>query len=111
VPTTTAGVLLFAAVMGLVWLSTVPLTTGIVEQIFGSRYLATLGGLVFCTHQVGSFLGVWLGGVLYDTASSYSAVWWLAGLLGILAAAIHLALDDAPTRRLPAPAPVVTAGR
>jgi MFS family permease len=109
-PPSTASVLIFSAVMGLAWLSTVPLTTGIVEQIFGTRYLAMLGGLVFCTHQVGSFLGVWLGGVLYDATGSYLTVWWMAAALGLLAAAVHLVLDDqpastAPPRRAPLGAP------
>jgi MFS family permease len=106
-PPTTTTVLIFAAVMGLAWLSTVPLTTGIVEQIFGTRYLATLGGLVFCTHQVGSFLGVWLGGVLYDATGSYAVVWWISGILGVLAAGIHLVLDDKPRPALRVGAPAV----
>lgn len=108
-PPTTASVLVFAAVMGLAWLSTVPLTTGIVEQIFGTRHLAMLGGLVFCTHQVGSFLGVWLGGALYDATGSYLLVWWISAALGVLAAGVHLVLDDRPVPALRPIARVVPA--
>ncbi|WP_246633682.1 MFS transporter [Pseudonocardia nigra] len=101
VPLDTATVLVFAAGMGFTWLSTVPLTTGLVEQIFGPRYLATLGGLVFCTHQIGSFLGVWLGGLLYDETGSYLAVWWAACVLSALSAIVHLRIDDRPVVRSP----------
>ncbi|HYH29622.1 MAG TPA: MFS transporter [Pseudonocardia sp.] len=93
-PLSTATVLVFAAVMGFTWLSTVPLTTGLVEQLFGPRYLATLGGLVFCTHQIGSFLGVWMGGALYERTGSYLVVWWTACALSALSAAVHLRIDD-----------------
>ena len=86
--------------MGILWLSTVPLTTGIVGQVFGLRYLATLFGIVFFSHQVGSFLGVWLGGYLYDTSGSYDAVWWAGVSLGLLAALIHLLIDERPLARL-----------
>ena len=86
--------------MGILWLSTVPLTTGIVGQVFGLRYLATLFGIVFFSHQVGSFLGVWLGGYLYDTSGSYDAVWWAGVGLGLLAALIHLLIDEQPLARL-----------
>jgi predicted MFS family arabinose efflux permease len=99
VPLDVVTVLVFAAVMGFTWLSTVPLTTGLVEQMFGTRYLAMLGGLVFCTHQLGSFLGVWLGGLLYDRTGSYLLVWWAACLISVGSAVIHLQLDDRPARR------------
>ena len=69
---------MFACVIGLLWLSTVPLTSGLVAQIFGVRYLSMLGGFVFLSHQVGSFLGVWLGGRLYDVTGSYDIVWWIS---------------------------------
>ncbi len=99
-PKTEFTIYLFSAGMGILWLSTVPLTTGIVGQVFGLRYLATLFGIVFFSHQVGSFLGVWLGGYLYDTSGSYDAVWWVG--LGLLAALIHLLIDERPLRRLAA---------
>lgn len=93
-------VYLFAAAMGLLWLSTVPLTTGIVAQIFGLRFMATLFGIVFLSHQVGSFLGVWLGGLLYDQTGSYDAMWWAGVGFGIFAALVHLPINDAPLARL-----------
>ncbi len=101
-PKTEFTIYLFSAGMGILWLSTVPLTTGIVGQVFGLRYLATLFGIVFFSHQVGSFLGVWLGGYLYDTSGSYDAVWWVGVALGLLAALIHLLIDERPLRRLAA---------
>jgi MFS family permease len=90
----------FAAAMGLLWLSTVPLTTGLVGQFFGLRYVGMLFGFVFLSHQVGSFLGVWLGGLLYDTTGSYDVVWWLGIALGIAAAIVHLPIREAPVLRL-----------
>ena len=102
----TAGVIyLFSAVMGVLWLSTVPLTTGIVGQIFGVRYLATLFGMVFLSHQLGSFLGVWLGGWLFDATGSYDGVWWAGVALGLAAALIHLPIDERPIVRQPSIAP------
>ncbi len=103
-PKTEATLYLFAAVMGILWLSTVPLTTGIVAQVFGVRYMATLFGIVFLSHQVGSFLGVWLGGRLYDTTGSYDSMWWAGVALGLLAAAVHLPINEKPLARLSAPA-------
>ncbi|HET6518974.1 MAG TPA: MFS transporter, partial [Geminicoccaceae bacterium] len=82
-PITVASVMAFAAVIGLTWLGTVPLTSGIVAQVFGPRYLATLVGVVFLMHQVGSFLGAWLGGHVFDRTGSYDAVWWIVVLLGL----------------------------
>ena len=99
-PATELTVYLFAASMGLLWLSTVPLTTGIVAQIFGLRFMATLFGFVFLSHQVGSFLGVWLGGVLYDRTGSYDAMWWAGVGLGVFAAIVHLPINDSPLARL-----------
>jgi predicted MFS family arabinose efflux permease len=98
-PKTEATVLIFAAVMGLLWLSTVPLTSGIVAQVFGMRYMATLFGVVFLSHQVGSFLGVWLGGVIYDRTGSYDGLWWLSVALGIFAAVVHLPINEQPLAR------------
>jgi len=89
----------FACVMGILWLSTVPLTTGIVAQIFGVRYMATLFGIVFLSHQLGSFLGVWLGGRIYDATGSYDPMWWAGVALGLLAAAIHLPINEHPLAR------------
>lgn len=99
-PKTPLVVLCFAAAMGVLWLSTVPLTTGIIAQVFGVRYMATLFGVVFLSHQVGSFLGVWLGGVLYDATGSYDGMWWAGVILGLLAALIHLPINERPLARM-----------
>ena len=87
-------VLVFAAGMGLLWLSTVPLTSGLVMTMFGTRYMATLFGIVFFSHQIGSFLGVWLGGWIYDATGSYEPIWWAGVLFGLAAAFIHLPIDE-----------------
>lgn len=100
VPASQTTVLIFAALMGLLWLSTVPLTSGLVAQIFGPRYMATLFGIVFFSHQVGAFLGVWLGGYLFDATGSYQLVWWLSVGLGLLAALLHWPIDERPMPRL-----------
>lgn len=97
-PKTKTTVLVFAAVIGLLWLGTVPLTSGLVGQIFGVRYLSTLFGLVFFSHQVGSFLGVWLGGVVYDGTGSYDAIWVASIALGLAAAALHLPIREQALR-------------
>ena len=99
-PKSATTIYMFAIVMGLLWLSTVPLTTGIVGQVFGTRYMATLFGIVFLSHQLGSFLGVWLGGWLYDRTGSYDPVWWVGVALGLLAALIHLPIDERPLARM-----------
>ncbi len=88
------SVYVFAAAIGFLWLSTVPLTNGIVATIFGVRYLSMLGGFVFLSHQVGSFLGVWLGGRLYDATGSYDVVWWIAVALGVFAALVNLPIRE-----------------
>ncbi len=88
----------FGCVIGFLWLATVPLTSGIVAQIFGARYLSTLYGIVFFSHQIGSFLGVWLGGRVYDMVNSYDVVWVLAILLGVAAAILHLPITDQPAK-------------
>ncbi|MBX2882379.1 MAG: MFS transporter [Granulosicoccus sp.] len=90
----------FAAIMGVLWLSTVPLTTGIVAQVFGVRYMATLFGIVFLSHQIGSFIGVWLGGRLYDTTGSYDGMWWAGVVMGVVAAAVHWPINEKPLARL-----------
>jgi predicted MFS family arabinose efflux permease len=101
-PTTSFTVYCFAAAMGLLWLSTVPLTSGLVAQFFGMRYMAMLFGVVFLSHQVGSFIGVWLGGKLYDSYGTYDVVWWLSVALGVAAALVHLPIREAPAPRLAA---------
>ncbi len=102
-PLTPWTVYLFSAMMGLLWLSTVPATNSVVAQIFGVQYLSTLAGFVFLSHQVGSFIGVWLGGRLYDTSGSYDLVWWLGVALGLFAALINMPVNEGPIAR-PAPA-------
>jgi predicted MFS family arabinose efflux permease len=97
-PKTEATVLVFAAAIGLLWLGTVPLTSGLVAQIFGVRYMSTLFGIVFLSHQVGSFLGVWLGGVVFDATGSYDSIWIASVLLGLAAAALHLPIAERPLR-------------
>lgn len=99
-PKTPLVILGFAALMGLLWLSTVPLTTGIVARVFGTRYMATLFGIVFLSHQIGSFLGVWLGGKLYDSSGSYTSMWIAGIVLGLLAALLHLPINELPLARL-----------
>ena len=94
VPLSPASVYIFSAVMGLLWLSTVPPTNAVVAQIFGVRYLSMLSGFVFFSHQIGSFLGVWLGGKLYDTTGSYDLVWWIAVALGVFAALVNLPVRE-----------------
>ncbi len=108
-PKTTTVIYLFSAAMGVLWLSTVPLTTGIVGRIFGLRYLTTLFGFVFLSHQLGSFLGVWLGGRLYDATGSYDGIWWAGVVLGLAAALIHLPIDDRPIARYRPPVPAGSA--
>jgi predicted MFS family arabinose efflux permease len=94
VPLSPTSVYVFASVMGLLWLSTVPPTNAIVAQIFGVRYMGMLGGFVFLSHQIGSFMGVWLGGKLFDTTGSYNVVWWLAVVLGVAAALANLPVRE-----------------
>ena len=95
-PVTETTAMIFGAAIGFLWLATVPLTSGTVAQIFGPRYLATLYGIVFFSHQVGSFLGVWLGGRIYDATGVYTPVWIIAIILGILASIVHLPISDRP---------------
>lgn len=103
-PISPASVLVFAAVIGLLWLSTVPPTSGLVAVMFGPKYMGTLFGIVFLSHQVGSFLGIWLGGVFYEVYGDYDLFWWLAILAGLGAAVVHLPIRDAPVARLQAAA-------
>ncbi len=99
VPPSSASALIFAAVIGILWLATVPLTSAIVGQIFGLQYLGTLFGFVFFSHQIGSFLGVWLGGLLFDQTQSYEVVWWICAALGVMAAILHWPINEQPLKQ------------
>jgi len=101
-PLSPASVLILASLLGLLWLSTVPLTSGLVAQIFGPTYMSTLYAIVFFSHQVGSFLGAWLGGKAFDMLGSYDIMWWLCIGAGIFAAAMHWPIADRPMPRLAA---------
>jgi MFS family permease len=103
VPLSPASVYVFASVMGLLWLSTVPVTNAAVAQIFGVAHLSMLSGFVFFSHQIGSFMGVWLGGYLYDRTGSYDVVWLIAIVLGVLAALVNLPVKEMAIAR-PTPA-------
>jgi predicted MFS family arabinose efflux permease len=93
-------VLVFSAALGFVWLSTVPPTSGLVAQIFGVRYMGVLFGIVYLSHQVGSFTGVWLGGRIFDATGNYDLIWWSAIALGLLSALLHAPINDRPVKRL-----------
>ena len=97
-PPSVPSALIFAACMGILWLATIPLTSGIVSQVFGARYLGTLFGFVFLGHQIGSFLGVWMGGLLFDATQSYEVVWWICVALGVIAALLHWPINESPIR-------------
>jgi predicted MFS family arabinose efflux permease len=102
VPATPMTSILFGISIGLLWLSTVPPTSSLVMLMFGTRYMAMLYGFAFFSHQVGGFLGVWLGGLLYEINGNYSAVWWLSVLLGLASALINLPIKEQPVTRAPA---------
>ncbi len=93
-PITPASVLVFSAVMGALWLATVPLTSGLVAHLYGLRYMGTLYGVVFLSHQIGSFLGVWLGGRIYDITGDYTLVWWIGVGVGAFSAIVHLPIRE-----------------
>ena len=93
-PITANTVLIFSFALGFLWLATVPLTSGLVAHIYGLKYMATLYGIVFFSHQLGSFVGVWLGGVLYDDYGTYTFVWWVGIAIGIVSAIIHLPIKE-----------------
>ena len=98
-PITPTSVILFTSIMGLMWLGTVPLTAGLVVQIFGTKYMATLVGVAFLSHQMGSFLGIWLGGVVYDSMGTYDPIFWGGIVLGFIATALHFPINDTPLER------------
>jgi MFS family permease len=93
-PMTPASVLIFSLVMGALWLATVPLTSGLVAHIWGLRYMGTLYGVVFFSHQLGAFLGVWLGGRMYDITGDYTLVWWVGVAVGAFSAIVHLPVRE-----------------
>jgi len=95
-PITPATVLLFSVFMGALWLATVPLTSGLIAHIYGLRYMGTLYGIVFFSHQLGSFLGVWLGGKMYDITGDYTLVWWIGVGVGAFSAIVHLPVREKP---------------
>ncbi|HEV7289867.1 MFS transporter [Sphingomonas sp.] len=99
-PLTPMSALLFAAAMGFLWLGTVPLTSGLVGQIFGMRYLSTLYGIVFLGHQLGSFCGAWIAGLMFDLTGSYDSIWVASVALGFIAALVHLPISERPVARL-----------
>lgn len=99
-PMTAMNVYAFSIVTGLLWLATVPPTSGLVAQMFGLKYMGLLYGIVFLSHQLGSFSGVWLGGYLYDATGSYDVVWWMAAGIALLTAVIHVLIDERPVARV-----------
>jgi predicted MFS family arabinose efflux permease len=98
-PLSPTSVYAFSALMGLLWLSTVPPTNALIAQIFGVQYMSMLSGFAFLSHQIGSFLGAWLGGALYEASGNYDVVWMLAIALGFFAAAINLPVRESPIVR------------
>ena len=99
-PITPFTVIALSAVLGLLWLSTVPLTSSLVATFFGTRWMSMLFGVVFLSHQVGSFTGLWLAGTLYDLTKSYDMMWWISIALGLFAAAVHWPIQERPVSRL-----------
>ncbi len=104
-PLTPLSVYVFAATIGFLWLGTVPLTNGLIAQVFGVKYLSTLGGSAFLFHQIGSFLGVWLAGYLFDATGSYTVMWMLTIAMGVVSALLNLPIDEREIQR-PAMRPV-----
>ena len=99
-PITPFTVIALSGVLGLLWLSTIPLTSSLVAVFFGAKWMTMLYGIVFFSHQVGSFLGVWLGGAIYDRLQSYDAMWWISVVLGLVAAAVNWPIEERPVARL-----------
>ena len=100
IPFSLVTVVVFSAVMGFLWLATVPATSGLVAVMFGTRYMALLYGFVFLGHQIGSFIGVWIGGWLYDQSGNYDTVWWLGVALGVMAGIVHWPIQERPVGQL-----------
>jgi len=99
-PMTSATVITLCGLLGLLWLSTIPLTSGLVATFFGTTWMSMLFGIVFLSHQIGSFTGVWLAGRLFDATRSYDAMWWMSVALGILAALLNWPIQERPVARL-----------
>ena len=99
-PITPFTVIALSGALGLLWLSTIPLTSSLVATFFGAKWMTMLYGIVFFSHQLGSFLGVWLGGAIYDRLQSYDAMWWISVALGLVAAAVHWPIEERPVSRL-----------
>ena len=99
---TPESVMLFSALMGSLWLATVPLTSGLIAHLYGVRFMGTLYGLVFFSHQLGAFFGVWLGGRMYDIYGDYTAVWWIGIGVGALSAVVHLPIQETRNDATPA---------
>jgi predicted MFS family arabinose efflux permease len=99
-PTTETTILVFSGLLGLLWLSTVPLTSSMVATFFGPVWMSMLFGVVFFSHQIGSFLGVWLAGRLFDATQSYDLMWWISAALGVFAGLVHLPIREVPVLRL-----------
>ena len=99
-PSSESSILIFCACIGFIWLGTVPLTSGIIAQLFGSAFMSTLFGIVYLGHQMGNFMGAWIGGLIFDITGTYHLAWWLSVILSIFAALIHLLLRDQPVERL-----------
>lgn len=110
-PVTPESVVLFSVAMGSLWLATVPLTSGLVAHIYGLRYMGTLYGLVFFSHQLGGFMGVWLGGAMYDLYNNYTLVWWIGVGVGAVSALVHLPIKEMPWSARPAPRPAFPGGK
>ena len=98
-PLTDTSALVFAAFTGMMFLGTVPLTSGLVAQIFGTQYMAMLYGFAFTSHQVGSFLGIWVGGIVFDLTGNYDIIWWSSIILGFIAAIMHWPINESPVVR------------
>lgn len=95
-PITPESVVIFSLTMGALWLATVPLTSGLIAHIYGLRYMGTLYGIVFLSHQVGGFMGAWLGGAMYDALGGYEMVWWIGVGVGAFSAIVHLPIREKP---------------
>jgi MFS family permease len=101
-PITPMSVMIFSVLMGSLWLATVPLTSGLIAHLYGLRYMGTLYGIIFFSHQLGSFVGVWLGGRMYDVYGTYTTVWWIGVAVGAFSAIVHLPIREKPVRLVPA---------